>query len=44
MTERNLKALNLPTRSEIDEMLKDIHELKRSVRELKKGLEGATRQ
>ena len=36
MAERNLKALNLPTRSEIDEMLKDIHELKRQVRELKK--------
>lgn len=43
MTERNLKALNLPTRSEVDEMLKDIHELKRAVRELRKGLE-ATRQ
>lgn len=36
ITERNLKVLNLPTRGEIDEMLKDIHELKREVRSLKK--------
>ena len=36
ITEKNLKALNLPTRSELDEILKDIHELKREVRNLKK--------
>ncbi|UVS70605.1 hypothetical protein NWT39_01450 [Nitrososphaera viennensis] len=39
ITERNFKALNLPTRGEMDEILKDIHELKRSVRDLKRSLE-----
>ncbi len=39
ITERNLKALNLPTRGEMDEILKDIHELKRAVRELKRSVE-----
>lgn len=41
ITERNMKALNLPTRSEVDEMLKDIHELKKQVRELRKGVEAS---
>lgn len=39
ITERNFKALNLPTRSEVDEILKDIHELKRSIREIKRDIE-----
>lgn len=39
ITERNFKTLNLPTRSEVDEILKDIHELKRAIRDLKKGRE-----
>ena len=39
ITEKNFKALNMPTRSEVDEILKDIHELKRTARELKKSLE-----
>lgn len=39
ITEKNFKALNLPTRSEVDEILKDVHELKRTVRDLKKGME-----
>jgi archaellum component FlaC len=39
ITEKNFKALNLPTRSEVDEILKDVHELKRAVRDLKKGVE-----
>jgi hypothetical protein len=39
ITERNFKALNLPTRGEMDEILKDIHEIKRSVRELKREVE-----
>ena len=39
ITERNFKTLNLPTRAEMDEILKDIHELKRSVRELKREAE-----
>jgi hypothetical protein len=38
ITEKHFKALNLPTRSELDEMLKDIHELKREVRNMKKGI------
>ena len=39
VAEKNLKILNLPTRAEIDEILKDVHELRRTVRELRKGLE-----
>jgi hypothetical protein len=39
IVEQNFKALNLPTRSEIDEISKDIHELKRTVRNMKKNLE-----
>lgn len=39
ITERNLKALNLPTRGEMDEILKDIHELKRTVRDIKRSIE-----
>jgi hypothetical protein len=37
--EKNFKVLNLPTRSEIDDMLKDITELKRTVRDLKRSIE-----
>lgn len=36
IVERNFKALNLPTRSEMDEILKDLHDLKRRVRDLEK--------
>jgi class III poly(R)-hydroxyalkanoic acid synthase PhaE subunit len=39
IAEQNFKALNLPTRSEIDEISKDIHELKRTVHNMKKNLE-----
>jgi hypothetical protein len=39
IVEKNFKVLNLPTRSEIDEMLKDIVELKRTVRDLKRSIE-----
>lgn len=35
IADKNLKSLNLPTRGELDEILQDIHELKKSVRELK---------
>jgi hypothetical protein len=38
ITEKNFKALNLPTRNEVDEILKDVHELKRAIRDLKKGM------
>ena len=37
--EKNFKILNLPTRSEVDEMLKDIVELKRTVRDMKRRVE-----
>jgi hypothetical protein len=39
IAEKNLKILNLPARAEIDEILKDVHGLKRSIRELQKQLE-----
>lgn len=39
IAEKNLKILNLPTRAEIDDILKDVHELKRSLRELRKHVE-----
>ena len=39
MAEKHMKTLNMPTRTESDEMLKDIHELKRSVRDLRKEIE-----
>jgi hypothetical protein len=39
IAEKNSKTLNLPTRSEVDDILKDVAELKRSVRELKRSLE-----
>ena len=39
IAEKNLKMLNLPTRSEVDEILKDIAELRRTVRNLKKDME-----
>jgi hypothetical protein len=35
IAEKNFKTLNLPTRNEVDEILKDIAELKRSIRDLK---------
>ena len=39
IVERNLSALNLPTRGEVDEMLKDIHEIRKSVRGLERSVE-----
>ncbi|MGI0024470.1 MAG: poly(R)-hydroxyalkanoic acid synthase subunit PhaE [Nitrososphaera sp.] len=39
IAEKNLKILNMPTRAEIDEILKDINALRKSVRELKKEIE-----
>lgn len=35
IVEKNAAALNLPTRSELDEMLKDIHQIKKDIRELR---------
>jgi hypothetical protein len=34
--EKNLKVLNLPTRDEMDQILKDIHDLKRTIHDMKK--------
>jgi Poly(R)-hydroxyalkanoic acid synthase subunit (PHA_synth_III_E) len=39
IVEKNFKTLNLPTRSEVDEILRDIAELKRTVRDLKRSVE-----
>ncbi|HLG36800.1 MAG TPA: poly(R)-hydroxyalkanoic acid synthase subunit PhaE [Nitrososphaera sp.] len=39
IAEKNFKMLNLPTRNEVDEILKDVVELKRNIRNLKKGME-----
>jgi hypothetical protein len=39
IAEKNSKTLNLPTRSEVDEILRDVAELKRTVRDLKRSLE-----
>ena len=36
LIEESLKTLNLPTRHEMDELAKDIHSLKRDIRNLKK--------
>jgi len=34
--EKNLKVLNLPTRDEMDQVLRDIHEIKRTIHDMKK--------
>lgn len=39
LTENNLKALNLPTRSDVDDMSKDIHDLKKTVHDLIRKIE-----
>jgi predicted nucleic acid-binding Zn-ribbon protein len=39
LTENSFQALNLPTRNEINELTKDIHYLKRNVRDLKRRLD-----
>lgn len=44
IVEKNFKTLNLPTRSEVDEMLKDIVELKRTVRDMKRSVEARNDQ
>ncbi|HEY9490876.1 MAG TPA: poly(R)-hydroxyalkanoic acid synthase subunit PhaE [Nitrososphaeraceae archaeon] len=42
IAEKNFEILKLPTRSEVDEILKDIHELKKAIRDMKKNLEVLT--
>jgi hypothetical protein len=44
IVEKNFKMLNLPTRSEVDDMLKDIVELKRTVRDMKRSVEARNDQ
>jgi hypothetical protein len=39
IAEKNFKTLNLPTRSEVDDILKDVANLKRTVRDMKRSLE-----
>jgi hypothetical protein len=39
LTENNLKALNLPTQSDMDDMSKDIHDLKKTVHDLIRKIE-----
>jgi hypothetical protein len=34
--EKNLKVLNLPTRDEMDDILRDIHDMKRTIRDMKR--------
>src|SRR5215217_2485477 len=34
--EKNMKVLNLPTRDEMDQILKDIHDMKRTIHDMKK--------
>jgi hypothetical protein len=44
IVEKNFKTLNLPTRSEVNEMQKDIVELKRTVRDIKRSVEASNDQ
>jgi hypothetical protein len=42
IVERNLKMLNLPTREEFDSILKDVHDLKRTIHDLKNSVRSAS--
>jgi hypothetical protein len=42
--EKNFKILNLPTRSEVDEILRDISELKRIIRDIRRKVEAGNDQ
>jgi hypothetical protein len=42
--EKNFKILNLPTRSEVDEILRDISELKRIIRDMRRKVEAGNDQ
>jgi hypothetical protein len=44
IVEKNFKMLNLPTRSEVDDILKDIVELKRTVRDMRRSVEARNDQ
>lgn len=44
MVEKNLNLLNIPTRSELDQVLKDLHEIKKTLRNIKNDYEKAVRK
>ena len=44
IVEQNFKMLNLPTRSEVDDILKDIVELKRTIRDMRRNIEARNDQ
>jgi len=43
LAEKNLKVLNLPTRSEMDVLSRDVHDLKKNVHDLRNKLELSTK-
>jgi polyhydroxyalkanoate synthesis regulator phasin len=43
LAEKNLKVLNLPTRSEMDMLSRDVHDLKKNVHDLRNKLELLTK-
>jgi len=43
LAEKNLKVLNLPTRSEMDMLSRDVHDLKKNVHDLRNKLELSTK-
>jgi hypothetical protein len=43
LAEKNLKVLNLPTRSEMDMLSRDVHDLKKNVHDLRSKLELLTK-
>ena len=44
IVERNLNLLNIPTRTELDEVLKDLQEMKKTLRNIKNAYEKPERK
>jgi hypothetical protein len=44
IVEKNLNLLNIPTRSELDQVLKDLQEMKKTLRNIKNGYEKPERK
>jgi hypothetical protein len=44
MVEKNLNLLNIPTRTELDEVLKDLQEMKKTLRDIKNTYEKPERK
>jgi hypothetical protein len=38
IAEKNFKTLNLPTRSEVDEISKDIHDIRRDIHDIRRDI------